>query len=317
MAKKARVLVIDDESIIRKSCDKVLRRAGFEVDWVADGHYGLERISDNDFDVVLLDLKMPGISGVEVMRRIRDTNKDIKVIIITAYPTVDSMLETAELGSVDYVLKPFTPQELVSAVNRVLKERAPVEGLFTERMLDYYKKERVQQERLKNGMTVQTGATLGLKLGGGPLGQIRSIQTVGHDGKRVAILGLDELFDSTATLPRTIIEALKGKFASIYTIYGTREVEVNDMRTYLEENDRVVVLTRLEKAEGAETVKRLDGKAGTEVPQIGYPQVRDWIDKMGIFTELIIVGLVIDYDEKTRKTEEKLIMELDKILSEV
>ncbi len=317
MAKMAKVLVIDDEPVIRKSCDKVLRRAGFEVDWVTDGHYGLEKIRENGFDVVLLDLKMPGIDGVEVMRRIRESGKDIKVIIITAYPSVESMLETAKLGSVDYVLKPFTPNELVSAVNRVLRERTPVEeDRFAERVIDHDKMERVKLERRKNGMTVQIGAAMGLQLEDS-LGQIRSIQTVSHDGKRVAILGIEDLFDSMATLPRTIIKELKRDFASLYTVYGTREIEGIDILTYLEENDIVVVLTRLKKGEGKETVQRLDNKPGVEVPKIGYPQVKDWIKKMGIDTDLFIIGLFIDFDEKDRKTEEKCIRELNKILSEV
>ncbi len=116
MKGNGRVLVIDDERVVCDSCRKVLSEEGFEVSTSSDGLEGLDRAKAEHFDAVVLDLKMPRASGLEVLRGIKEARPATPVVMITAYPSVGSAMESAKLGVRDYVLKPFTPDELRSKV---------------------------------------------------------------------------------------------------------------------------------------------------------------------------------------------------------
>lgn len=113
-----RVLVIDDEASIRLACEKVLRAAGYEVEVAADGAEGLERLRPGAFDVALVDLKMPGVDGMEVLRRAREVDPDLVTIVITGYPSYESVVEAVKEGAYDYIPKPFSPDELRTVVGR-------------------------------------------------------------------------------------------------------------------------------------------------------------------------------------------------------
>lgn len=113
-----RVLVIDDEASIRLACEKVLRAAGYEVEVAADGAEGLERLRPGAFDVALVDLKMPGVDGMEVLRRAREVDPDLVTIVITGYPSYESVVEAVKAGAYDYIPKPFSPDELRTVVGR-------------------------------------------------------------------------------------------------------------------------------------------------------------------------------------------------------
>lgn len=126
MIANPRVLVIDDEPVVIKSCDRVLTNEGIDVEGVTSGRDGLDRAESNQFDVILLDLKMPDMNGMEVLRRIKQAKPEVTVIIITGFPSVDTAIEAFRLGVIDYVPKPFTPDELVETVNRALDLRKPV-----------------------------------------------------------------------------------------------------------------------------------------------------------------------------------------------
>jgi len=123
MKKPARVLVVDDEVVICKSCEKILRRQGHEVEWVLSGKEGLERVRQGQFDVVFTDLKMADIGGMEVLRTIREEHPEVAVIVITGYATVAAAVETMRLGAFDFLPKPFTPPELLGALDRARARR--------------------------------------------------------------------------------------------------------------------------------------------------------------------------------------------------
>ena len=121
MIAKPRVLVVDDEPVIIRSCDRILTSEGIEVKGVTSGQDGLEMAESNRFDAVLLDLKMPDMNGMEILRRLKRTKPEVTVIIITGYPSVDTAVEALKLGAFDYVPKPFTPEELTEKVMRALR----------------------------------------------------------------------------------------------------------------------------------------------------------------------------------------------------
>lgn len=120
-----RVLVVDDEAIVRDVLTRYLEKEGFRVDSAADGQEALELAARSRPDVVLLDLMLPKVDGLEVFRRIR-AHDDVPVVMITAKGEEVDRLVGLELGADDYVAKPFSPREVVARIRAVLRrgERA-------------------------------------------------------------------------------------------------------------------------------------------------------------------------------------------------
>ena len=119
----ARVLVVDDEEVVVFSCRRILVDAGFEVESAQDGKTALEKIRRQAFDVVLLDIMMPGIDGVEVLRRIKEDHPQMEVVMITGRAEIDTAVRSMKLGAFDYLPKPFDPDELRLTVEHALERR--------------------------------------------------------------------------------------------------------------------------------------------------------------------------------------------------
>ena len=124
MSAPKRILVIDDDVAVRRSCERVLNGEGYKVEAVATGHEGLDRAVRRDVDLVVTDLRLPDLDGMEVVRRLRTRRPEVVVVIITGYGTVNSAVEAVKLGVSEYVEKPFTPEELSGAVGEALTEVA-------------------------------------------------------------------------------------------------------------------------------------------------------------------------------------------------
>jgi len=125
-----RVLVIDDEQIILDSVKKILAAENYDVDTSISSRQGLEVALNNEYDVVLTDIRMPEIGGMRILRDIKRKKPSLPVIIITGYATVKSAVQTMQLGATNYIEKPFTPEILTNAVNTALlaaKSVAPEE----------------------------------------------------------------------------------------------------------------------------------------------------------------------------------------------
>ncbi|MEJ2685494.1 MAG: response regulator [Candidatus Sulfobium sp.] len=115
-----KLLVIDDESIVRTSCKRVLSPEGYEVRLAANAFEGIKMMEEEQFDVVLTDLKMPDMDGITVLETIKKRWPETQVIVITGYQTVDTAVKSIKLGAFDYIEKPFTPDALLSAVAAAL-----------------------------------------------------------------------------------------------------------------------------------------------------------------------------------------------------
>ena len=114
------VLIVDDEKNIRLTLSQTLEALGVEPDTAANGEEALAKLKEKEFGLILLDLKMPGMDGMEVLRRVREIRPDIRVIILTAYGTIESAVEAMKLGAVDFIQKPFSPEEIRELVSRVM-----------------------------------------------------------------------------------------------------------------------------------------------------------------------------------------------------
>jgi len=120
---KARILVVDDEEIVVKSCLRILGEGDYEAEGVESGEEALRRIEARPYDVVILDIMMPKVDGLEVLRRVKESHPDIDVIMVTGLSQIDTAVRSMKLGAFDYLPKPFDPDELKVVVGRALERR--------------------------------------------------------------------------------------------------------------------------------------------------------------------------------------------------
>lgn len=113
------ILIVEDEAIMRESLRDWLRDGGYEVETVEEGDGALQRIGEKEFGVVVLDLRLPGRDGLEVLKEVRARRAELKGVIITAYPSVETAVEAMKLGAVDYLVKPFTPDALEKVIGEL------------------------------------------------------------------------------------------------------------------------------------------------------------------------------------------------------
>lgn len=116
-----KILIVDDEKNIRLTLSQSIEDTGAEIDTAVNGEEGLKKAEENDYDIILLDIKMPGIDGIEVLRRLREKSTNATVVIITAHGTIDNAVEAMKLGAVDFIQKPFSPNEIRDLIRRINK----------------------------------------------------------------------------------------------------------------------------------------------------------------------------------------------------
>ena len=119
----SRILVIDDDDAVRQSTERMLRAAGFSVQTASTGEEGLDLAKDGAFDVILSDMRMPGLSGLEVLRMLRNREIDSAFLIMTGFGTVETAVEAMKLGAVDFVQKPFFRDELLARIRSAAEKR--------------------------------------------------------------------------------------------------------------------------------------------------------------------------------------------------
>ena len=124
--KNTRILLIDDEEIVRESLSGWLEKDGYTIGTAADGLKGLEAVDEAPWSILLVDLKMPGIDGLEVLRRVKAKSPETAVVIMTAYATVDTAVNAMKLGAFDYIVKPFDPEEVSLMVEKIVAQQALV-----------------------------------------------------------------------------------------------------------------------------------------------------------------------------------------------
>jgi CheY-like chemotaxis protein len=114
-------LVIDDEVAVNNNVRKILEKKGYHVDQAISREEALEKINDRSYPLVMLDLKMPGVKGLELLQSIRERRPEAMVVIITGYASIETAVETARMGAVGYVAKPFTPDEIRGAADNAVR----------------------------------------------------------------------------------------------------------------------------------------------------------------------------------------------------
>lgn len=137
MSEEANILIIDDDEAIRDSCSQVLKKEGYTVKAAKDGKEGLELFKKEFFHVVLLDLKLPGLDGMEILTKIKEEAPATPVIIITGYASIESAVEAMKKGAFDYLSKPFSAEALRVITKKALGSRKIIfENLYLRRELE-------------------------------------------------------------------------------------------------------------------------------------------------------------------------------------
>ncbi|MGB3630686.1 MAG: response regulator, partial [Terracidiphilus sp.] len=132
----ASILVVDDEAGIRESLEVLLSLENYSVKTAADGEEGLRSLDSNSFDLVLLDLALPGQSGLELLPQFKERQPDVPVIMITAYGTVENVVEAIRAGAENFVQKPWDNEKLLADIrSAVARRRAEEENLQLKRTL--------------------------------------------------------------------------------------------------------------------------------------------------------------------------------------
>jgi len=119
---KVRLLIVDDEAVIQQSCADIFTEKSdhYDIITVSSGEKALAALEEKSFDVILTDLKMPGLPGLKLISAIRNRFPQTAIIVITGYATVKTAVEAMKLGAIDFVPKPFTPDEIFDAVENVV-----------------------------------------------------------------------------------------------------------------------------------------------------------------------------------------------------
>lgn len=120
MNNNGHILIIDDEATLRQTLARVLQQAGFEVTTAENGEQGLNFLQTTDFDMIFMDLRMPGLTGLEVLKHIHTGFPSLPVVLFTAQPDLNSAVEALRNGATDYLLKPLKPQAIIERAQTIL-----------------------------------------------------------------------------------------------------------------------------------------------------------------------------------------------------
>ncbi len=125
-----KILIVDDELIMRESLAGWLERDGHEVETANSGEEALDRIKEIRFDILLVDIKMEGMSGLDVLKQVKESDPDVEVVMITAYGSISTAIEAMKTGAYDYLLKPFDPNELGVLIEKIIQHQARARELL-------------------------------------------------------------------------------------------------------------------------------------------------------------------------------------------
>ena len=117
-----KILVVDDDAIVVKSCKRVLEAEGFEISAVSSADQALETVKKYDFDLLLIDVKMPKHDGFFLMREIKRDVPEMPVVVMSGYPTPETISEVLKSGAVQFIPKPFRPDELIKTIHKAIQK---------------------------------------------------------------------------------------------------------------------------------------------------------------------------------------------------
>lgn len=165
LLQKIKILLIDDDKDLCETIKKILEYESYAIKYVFNGMDGIELIKSENFHLLLLDIKMPEMDGIEVIKKINEINTKIGVIILTGYPSIESAIETLKNKAYDYITKPFSNENLVKVVKDTIKKMGLLED--PQNRLNCQLGKNVKNFRMIKNMTIRdlakkTGLSVGL-----------------------------------------------------------------------------------------------------------------------------------------------------------
>jgi DNA-binding NtrC family response regulator len=148
-----RVLVVDDDQQVCKTVSMILEENGYDVQSFSQPRQALQAVRKKPFDIGLIDIKMPDLNGLELVERIKEEDPRVAILVMTAYPDIQTAAETMRLGSRDYITKPFREEQLLGSVERIAQEMGLI--YTNEQELNRLIGQRIRQERLKQNLTLR------------------------------------------------------------------------------------------------------------------------------------------------------------------
>lgn len=144
---KQRILIVDDDPIIGLSCKKVLAGEGFSVFTVEDGESAIKKVSDESFDLVITDVRLPDVNGLVVLKESRIVQPSAEVVVISGYPALEDARESTRLGAFEYIEKPFTPDFMLNVVKKVFDKQG---WILHKAFINQFKKYIVHASEMDN-----------------------------------------------------------------------------------------------------------------------------------------------------------------------
>ncbi|WP_136807381.1 response regulator [Desulfosediminicola flagellatus] len=290
------ILVIDDESRIRDACRMVLSSMGFSVETASDGVEGLNMIEDQHYDILLLDLMMPKMSGFEVLSKVKDIDPDTVVIVITGYATLEHSIEAMKKGAFDFIPKPFTPDQLRAVVSKSLRYTHALQDIATSKS-----RMRVMVNRLKDGvLTTDTEKRI-------VLANPAMRHMIGYKGGSPVGLLVDEVISDESLLHsiETTLSMPPGKYTEI-----THEIVIPHAVTNEEKIYSVVCSPfrgRTDQNLGTITVlhditavKQMDQMKSDFVSMVSH-EIRSPINSLLMQLKIVLDGLAGEVTDKQRE----------------
>lgn len=135
-----KALIVDDEEVLRQMVGRILKSMSLKTDFAEDGLIALEKLKEGGYGIVLADIRMPNMDGIQLLRQVKKDFKDVDVIIMTAHTSQYSFIDVVESGASDYITKPFSVEELKAKIERVLREKHTIAELLdkTEKLETAY-----------------------------------------------------------------------------------------------------------------------------------------------------------------------------------
>jgi len=310
MNKEAKVLVVDDEKVVRDGCNRVLSKRGYEVYTAESGEKALEMLKEKDVDVILLDLKMPGMSGEKVLEIINDRYPDIPVIIITGHGTIDTAVECMKRGAYDFITKPFQIDQFLLIISRAVEKRE-LERQAQKNLYDLS----LEKSRLKTIINCMANGVMVTN---------RNLEVVLHNPALMKMMEIEEELESPIPIERIINdESLIGILKKIL------EENIKDEFFYLElkiknRYIRTISAPALgpeETVVGTVTVleditdfKRLD-EMKTDFINMVVHELRSPLSAIRQMNTVLVEGLAGPLNEKQKDLINRQILRIDELLN--
>ena len=293
---KPRVLVVDDESRLRQACSRFLTQEGCEVDLAENGNSCLEMIDDHHYDIILLDLMMPGISGMDVLKQVKALHPDTVVIVITGYATLEHAIDAMKKGAFDFLSKPFAPQDLRIVISKAIEFIRTLQDIATEKS-----RMRVMVNSLCNGVLttdnqkhvvlanpafIQKMGCRGDQIIGQPVSELVKNKTINKMIDLVMTQSEDEYFQSTEEI--TVQDARDQH----ETILGVRCIPFRDR---LDRNLGTITLVQ-----DITALKKIDQLKSDFVSMVAH-EIKSPLSSIMMQLNVVLDGLAGDLTEKQRE----------------